>query len=99
MIESVWEYPTRRRFFPVNRGLSGNFDREGFAQDCVLRQPSLFELRLAYASKTAGARLERGCPPTFSRQKPGEAGPGGKFRHRFAAVSRYHRLVPVGLGG
>ncbi len=46
MIEIVWEYPTRRRgfpvflrFFPVNRGLSGNFDREGFAQDCVLRQP------------------------------------------------------------
>ena len=44
MIESVWEYPARRRgfpvflrFFPVNRGLSGNFDGEGFAQDCVLR--------------------------------------------------------------
>ena len=27
------------------------------------RQPSLFELRLAYASKPAGARRERGCPP------------------------------------
>ncbi len=27
-----------------------------------LRQPSLFELRLAYASKTAEARLERGLP-------------------------------------
>ncbi len=67
MIESVWEYPARRRgfpvflrFFPVNRGLSGNFDREGFAADYPLRQPSLFELRLAYASKTAEARLERG---------------------------------------
>ena len=47
MIESVWKYPTRKhgfpvflRFFPVNRGLSGNFDREGFAPDCPLRRRS-----------------------------------------------------------
>jgi hypothetical protein len=41
-----WAIPRTRRcipcfltFFRVNRGLSGDFDREGFAQDGVLRQP------------------------------------------------------------
>src|SRR3989304_10482471 len=64
----------------MRRG-AGVVDRGGLETRCALcgapwvripPPPPAFELRLAYASKTAEARLERSCPPKPGRRRARE---------------------------
>src|SRR3546814_5214227 len=73
-------WPSGLRRTPGTR--VGGKPPRGF-ESLPLRQPSLFELRLAYASKRAEARLERGCPPKPWRRR-------AETRSRRRKIGRAH---------